>query len=166
MSACDRRDPAGVALQTHSVDINLGWYSGDSLPTGQSQRLCLGFCCTAKGRRFTFASHYLDSFRFCRLTFIPDQSMGSEDRFGLAICTILELTYTAWDLQPFAQDCGYDGPPFRWDENGASCSAASWTRPTSTSTASPGMTSTTSWIPSPSSGARMKRRTVSTGPSG
>ena len=22
----------------------------------------------------------------------------------------------AWDLQPFAQDCGYDGPPFRWDE--------------------------------------------------
>jgi hypothetical protein len=27
----------------------------------------------------------------------------------------LELTYTAWDLQPFAQDCGYDGPPFRWD---------------------------------------------------
>jgi hypothetical protein len=26
------------------------------------------------------------------------------------------LTYTAWDLQSFAQDCGYDGPPFRWDE--------------------------------------------------
>jgi hypothetical protein len=29
---------------------------------------------------------------------------------------VLELTYTAWDLQPFAQDCGYDGPPFVWDE--------------------------------------------------
>ena len=29
---------------------------------------------------------------------------------------VLELTYTAWDLEPFAQDCGYDGPPFRWDE--------------------------------------------------
>ena len=29
---------------------------------------------------------------------------------------ILELTYTAWDLSPFAQDCGYEGPPFRWDE--------------------------------------------------
>jgi len=28
----------------------------------------------------------------------------------------LELTYTAWDLAPFARDCGYDGPPFRWDE--------------------------------------------------
>jgi hypothetical protein len=29
---------------------------------------------------------------------------------------VLELTYTAWDLEPFAKDCGYDGPPFRWDE--------------------------------------------------
>ena len=29
---------------------------------------------------------------------------------------VLELTYTAYDLRPFAQDCGYHGPPFRWDE--------------------------------------------------
>lgn len=28
---------------------------------------------------------------------------------------VLELTYTAWDLQPFAQDLGYEGPPFRWE---------------------------------------------------
>ncbi len=28
---------------------------------------------------------------------------------------VLELTYTAYDLRPFAQDCGYSGPPFRWD---------------------------------------------------
>jgi hypothetical protein len=32
------------------------------------------------------------------------------------LARVLELTYTAWDLRPFAQDCGYDGPPFRWDE--------------------------------------------------
>jgi hypothetical protein len=29
---------------------------------------------------------------------------------------VLELTYTAWDLEPFAADCGWNGPPFRWDE--------------------------------------------------
>lgn len=29
---------------------------------------------------------------------------------------VLELTYTAWDMQPFARDCGYDGQPFAWDE--------------------------------------------------
>lgn len=28
---------------------------------------------------------------------------------------VLELTYTAWDLEPFARDVGYEGPPFRWD---------------------------------------------------
>ena len=34
----------------------------------------------------------------------------------LILPRVLELTYTAWDLQPFAQDLGYDGPPFVWDE--------------------------------------------------
>lgn len=29
----------------------------------------------------------------------------------------LELTYTAWDMEAFAQDCGCSGPPFRWDED-------------------------------------------------
>jgi hypothetical protein len=34
------------------------------------------------------------------------------------ICSrVLELTYTAWDLQDFAVDCGYSGPPFVWDED-------------------------------------------------
>ncbi len=28
---------------------------------------------------------------------------------------VLELTYTAWDLEPFARDLGFSGPPFRWD---------------------------------------------------
>jgi len=28
---------------------------------------------------------------------------------------VLELTYTAWDLEPFACDLGYNYPPFRWD---------------------------------------------------
>lgn len=28
---------------------------------------------------------------------------------------VLELTYTAWDLKPFAEDCGDTGAPFRWD---------------------------------------------------
>ena len=29
---------------------------------------------------------------------------------------MLRLTYTAHDMAPFARDLGYDGPPFRWDE--------------------------------------------------
>ena len=30
---------------------------------------------------------------------------------------MLELSYTAWDLRPFANDLGYEGPPFIWDES-------------------------------------------------
>ncbi|MEV4720292.1 DNA methyltransferase [Micromonospora noduli] len=29
---------------------------------------------------------------------------------------VLELTYTAHDLAPYARDLGYDGPPFCWDQ--------------------------------------------------
>ena len=29
---------------------------------------------------------------------------------------VLELSFTAWDMQAFAQDLGDEGPPFRWDE--------------------------------------------------
>lgn len=39
---------------------------------------------------------------------------------GTSLCEwissrVLELTYTAWDLEPFARDLGYQGTPFRWD---------------------------------------------------
>lgn len=30
---------------------------------------------------------------------------------------VLELVYTSWDMQPFAQDMGYDGEPFIWNPN-------------------------------------------------
>ena len=42
--------------------------------------------------------------------------MGSTDAADWLFPRVLELTYTAWDLAPFAVDCGYDGPPFRWDD--------------------------------------------------
>ena len=29
---------------------------------------------------------------------------------------VLEMTYTAWELESFAADCGWNGPPFRWDD--------------------------------------------------
>jgi hypothetical protein len=28
---------------------------------------------------------------------------------------VVELTYTAWDLEPFARDVGEEGPPYLWD---------------------------------------------------
>lgn len=51
----------------------------------------------------------------------PAQLSASQQFLGASVTDyirprVLELTYTAWDLQPFARDCGYDDPPFRWDE--------------------------------------------------
>jgi hypothetical protein len=48
---------------------------------------------------------------------ICDQSGWSrESVLNWLLTRVLELTYTAWDLEAFAQDCGWSGPPFRWDE--------------------------------------------------
>lgn len=30
---------------------------------------------------------------------------------------VLELSFSAWDMAPFANEFGYGGPPFRWDDN-------------------------------------------------
>jgi hypothetical protein len=29
---------------------------------------------------------------------------------------VLELSFTAWEMEAFARDLGDEGPPFRWDE--------------------------------------------------
>jgi hypothetical protein len=46
----------------------------------------------------------------------PTTWSPSGSRASWLLPRVLELTYTAWHLTSFAQDCGYDGPPFRWDE--------------------------------------------------
>jgi hypothetical protein len=40
---------------------------------------------------------------------------GAVTRRDWMLPRVLELTYTAWDLEPFARDCGDDGPPYIWD---------------------------------------------------
>jgi hypothetical protein len=44
-------------------------------------------------------------------------SAGTTDRGDWLLPRTLELTCTAWDLEGVAQDCGWFGPPFRWDED-------------------------------------------------
>ncbi|MET0063029.1 MAG: N-6 DNA methylase [Candidatus Thiodiazotropha endolucinida] len=33
------------------------------------------------------------------------------------VSRVVELIYTAWELELFGRDCGWVGPPFRWDED-------------------------------------------------
>jgi hypothetical protein len=47
---------------------------------------------------------------------VPSSSYTSAD---LAFITprVLQLTYTSYSVKSFAHDLGYDGPPFRWDQD-------------------------------------------------
>jgi hypothetical protein len=43
-------------------------------------------------------------------------SGGTQTLGNWLLPRVLELIYTAWDLEPFARDCGSFAPPFLWDE--------------------------------------------------
>ncbi len=45
-----------------------------------------------------------------------DRPFGDKIARDLVRDHVLRLTYTAHDMAPFARDLGYEGPPFRWDE--------------------------------------------------
>jgi hypothetical protein len=53
---------------------------------------------------------------FKQLPILPPSTYTSED-VDFIVSRVLQLTYTASCLQLFAQDLGYDGQPFRWDED-------------------------------------------------
>jgi hypothetical protein len=50
-----------------------------------------------------------------QLPIIPPDWYTPED-IEFISSRVLELVYTAYDMKPFAQDMGYDGEPFIWDE--------------------------------------------------
>lgn len=45
-----------------------------------------------------------------------DQHLGGHRIADFVRQQVLHLTYTAVDMEPLARDLGYEGPPFRWDD--------------------------------------------------
>lgn len=72
--------------------------------------------------RFKVGGTHLNFFIANQLSILPPKtyaricSWSPSELVKWLLPRVLELTYTTWDLQPFAQDCGYDGPPFIWDD--------------------------------------------------
>jgi hypothetical protein len=58
---------------------------------------------------------HMNFFIVKQLPVIPPKIYTEED-IKFISSRVLELVYTAWDIQPFAKDMGYDGEPFIWDE--------------------------------------------------
>jgi hypothetical protein len=79
---------------------------------------CFDFIC----RQGTPGNHLSDYILRQLPTLVPstyEQECGWDRALNLKswiLSRVLELTYTAWDLQAFAQDCGYDSAPLQWDE--------------------------------------------------
>lgn len=65
--------------------------------------------------RQKIAGTTLNFFIVKQLPFLPPQIYEPNDIAFIA-SRVTELAYTAYDLKPFAEDMGYYGEPFRWDE--------------------------------------------------
>ncbi|MBW4637883.1 MAG: N-6 DNA methylase [Gloeocapsa sp. UFS-A4-WI-NPMV-4B04] len=59
---------------------------------------------------------HMNFFIVKQLPVIPPEAYTQED-IKFISDRVLELVYTAWDMQPFAQDMEYDGEPFIWNPN-------------------------------------------------
>ena len=61
---------------------------------------------------------HLNHFILRQLPVVPPETYKNNENFLLDIIVpkVLELIYTAYDLEPFAKDCGYEGTPFKWDD--------------------------------------------------
>ncbi len=65
---------------------------------------------------------HLTFFTMRQLPVLPSQAYSTHAPWATSmrirdwlLARVLELTYTAWNLKPFADDCDDDGPPFIWD---------------------------------------------------
>jgi hypothetical protein len=73
--------------------------------------------------RLKISSRHFNFFIVQQLPIVPPSTYGRANPWadnaqgvgGWMLSRALELTYTAWDLGPFAQDCGWSDPPFSWD---------------------------------------------------
>lgn len=65
-------------------------------------------------------SRNLNKYILEQLPLVPSEAferrLGAKTAAQLIQEDVLHLTYTAYDMAAFARDQGYDGPPFRWDE--------------------------------------------------
>ncbi len=57
---------------------------------------------------------HLKYFTMKQIPLLPPKLYGAEDLVFI-VSRVIELTYTAWDMQPWAQDMGYVGEPFVFD---------------------------------------------------
>jgi hypothetical protein len=109
-----------VSAVGNSLNLVLGLNANDAAClTANVNSFAFDYCCRGK-----VSGTHVNIWIFKQLPAIPfdryDMSCawfhGSETIRDWLLPRVLEMAYTAWDLEPFAQDCGFKVNPFRWDD--------------------------------------------------
>ena len=115
------RTIVGGALPVSAVGNNLPLWIAGAEPRAVLPGLLSSLVCDYTARLKVGGTH-LNFFIAKQIPVIPPDVFAESAPWNCGeslrdwfLPRILELTYTAWDLQPFARECGHGGPPFRWD---------------------------------------------------
>ena len=117
----DERTVIGGVLPLCAVGNNLPIWTVSKSPVVCLSALLSSHVCDFAAR-FKVGGTHLNFFIAEQIPVIPPYIFNTGCKWANTqidswlLPRIVELTYTAWDLAPFAKDCGFDGPPFRWDE--------------------------------------------------
>ena len=128
---CDIANPQNARTATAGIFPLFGstdtvWLLLGEIPCEQVAYVCAminsyAFDFVARRR---IGSRHLKKFVFKQLPFVPPTTADLEAPWQ-PTCLVKEfishrfheLTFTSWDMQEFSIDLGFDGPPFRWNEN-------------------------------------------------
>lgn len=127
-SVTNERTVIGTVIPWSAPTFSLRIVSESSASAQEIAGLCANFgtfCFDYYVRQFVGGLHLSDYIMY-QMPVLPPETYGRPYPWFSAanqrplqfwlLPRVLELTYTAWDLEPFAKDCGWSGPPFRWDE--------------------------------------------------
>lgn len=124
-SATNERTAIASVLPRSALTDSLPWLSGhcdaelNACLLANLNAFSLDYVARQKVAGMHLRGHYL-----AQLAVVPARTFADLLPFDLTrksakkwfASRVLEMSYTAWDLEAFGKDCGYEGPPFRWDE--------------------------------------------------
>jgi hypothetical protein len=115
----DERTVIGGIFPVTGVGNNLPiWYPGSALSATEVAAL-IGILSSLPldfSARHKVGGTHLNFFIAQQLPVLPPSAF-TPDNLAFLTPRVLELTYTSHAMRPWAEDLGYSGPPFAWDES-------------------------------------------------
>ena len=119
----DERTVVGGVLPLSAVGNNLPVWTASAKPPEVLPALLSSLACDFAARLKVGGTH-LNFFIAKQIPVLTPDALAepapwnrnAESVHDWLLPRVLELTYTTWDIEPFAGDCGWTGPPFRWHE--------------------------------------------------